>query len=180
MMFSTRHCIGVSLGGVPVFHRLTERDVGQPRARAAQDAATMLRNHGGAWSDDRRAARSAKPPMYYWLVATVASLRGTEVDSWAVRLPAAIAATLTVLLVYVFLDEERAANRGHTRSNRSCHRSAFHLAGPHRSNRHTLTLCVAVAVLSICMTRRWHIVGYLAIAGGLLLKGRSVWFFRSP
>jgi 4-amino-4-deoxy-L-arabinose transferase-like glycosyltransferase len=40
-----------------------------------------------------------KPPLYYWLVAGFARLRGGEVESVAVRLPSAIAALLTVLAV---------------------------------------------------------------------------------
>jgi 4-amino-4-deoxy-L-arabinose transferase-like glycosyltransferase len=40
-----------------------------------------------------------KPPLYYWLVAGIARLRGGEVDEVAVRLPSALAALGTVLAV---------------------------------------------------------------------------------
>jgi 4-amino-4-deoxy-L-arabinose transferase-like glycosyltransferase len=40
-----------------------------------------------------------KPPLFYWLVALIARCRGGEVDALAVRLPAALSAAATVLLV---------------------------------------------------------------------------------
>jgi Dolichyl-phosphate-mannose-protein mannosyltransferase len=155
------------------FHRLTMRDLwGSHEARAAQNAATMLRNHD--WSlarmtDERLDLQ--KPPMYYWLAATVASMCGTEVDEWAVRLPAAIAATLTVLLVYVVLARSGRPNAAILAAIILA--TAQHFTWLARTARidMPLTLCVAVAVLSICTTRRWHVAGYLAIAAGLLLKG---------
>src|SRR5258706_7375395 len=85
------------------FHRLTARDLwGSHEARAAQDAASLL--HYGDWLTPRLTDERAdlqKPPMYYWLVALVARASGGPVDALATRLPAAIAATLLVLVVYV-------------------------------------------------------------------------------
>jgi len=42
-----------------------------------------------------------KPPLYYWLVASIAWLRGGIVDAWAVRLPAALSAFLCVMFLYL-------------------------------------------------------------------------------
>src|SRR4051794_32111861 len=82
------------------FHDLTGRDLwGSHEARAAQDAGSILHHHD--WGLPRLTDEQVdlqKPPMYYWLVAGIAELRGT-VDAWAVRLPAAVAATLCVAVV---------------------------------------------------------------------------------
>jgi 4-amino-4-deoxy-L-arabinose transferase-like glycosyltransferase len=86
------------------FQGLARRDLwSSHEARAAQDAQSML-------SDDRwgiphlfdRKLELQKPPLYYWLVAAVAWLRGGTVDAWAVRLPAAVSGALGVLLLYGF------------------------------------------------------------------------------
>src|SRR5436190_4189190 len=67
-------------------------------ARAAQNAQRMLDD--GDWMllrlyDGQRDMQ--KPPGFYWMVALTGLLRG-GVDSCAVRLPAAIAGTITVLM----------------------------------------------------------------------------------
>src|SRR5262245_26487918 len=69
-------------------------------ARAAQNAQCLLDD--GNWLLPRLydgQVELQKPPGFYWLVAMVASLRGS-VDEWAVRLPAAIAGSLAVLMVW--------------------------------------------------------------------------------
>ena len=69
-------------------------------ARAAQNAQRMLDD--GDWLLPRLydgQVELQKPAGFYWLVAAVGSLRG-GVDAWAVRLPAAVAGTLTVLMVW--------------------------------------------------------------------------------
>src|SRR5262249_23974579 len=92
------------LCGVLFFHRLGERELSSSHeARAAQTAQGLL--DGGDWGLPRRFDRRPelqKPPLYYWLVAALARLTGGEVDAWAVRLPAALSALATVLLVYAF------------------------------------------------------------------------------
>jgi 4-amino-4-deoxy-L-arabinose transferase-like glycosyltransferase len=76
------------------FHRLADRDLwSSHEARAAMDAQTIL--DSGDWGLPRLfdgQAELQKPPLYYWLVAGLARLRGGEVDAWAVRLPSALAA----------------------------------------------------------------------------------------
>jgi 4-amino-4-deoxy-L-arabinose transferase-like glycosyltransferase len=83
------------------FHRLAERDLwSSHEARAAQNAQGML--DSGDWLLPRlydQRPDLQKPPLYYWLVAGVARLRGGRVDAWAVRLPAALAGLGTVLAI---------------------------------------------------------------------------------
>jgi 4-amino-4-deoxy-L-arabinose transferase-like glycosyltransferase len=72
-------------------------------ARAAQNAQRMLDD--GEWLLPRLfdgQVELQKPPGFYWLVAVVGWIRG-GVDGWAVRLPAAVAGTMTVLLVWWYL-----------------------------------------------------------------------------
>ncbi|MGH7226583.1 MAG: glycosyltransferase family 39 protein, partial [Gemmataceae bacterium] len=73
-------------------------------ARAAMDAQTILDD--GDWGLPRLydgRLELQKPPLYYWLVAALARLRGGGVDAWAVRLPSAASALLCVLAVAVGL-----------------------------------------------------------------------------
>jgi len=87
------------------FHRLAERDLwSSHEARAAMDAQMMLTE--GAWGLPRLydgRLELQKPPLYYWLVAALAWLRGGVVDAWAVRLPAAGAAMLCVCFLGIGL-----------------------------------------------------------------------------
>jgi 4-amino-4-deoxy-L-arabinose transferase-like glycosyltransferase len=81
------------------FHRLADRDLwSSHEARAGMDAASVLDGQPFPHLFDGR-AEVQKPPLYYWLVAGIARLRGGEVDALAVRLPAAVAAFLTVALL---------------------------------------------------------------------------------
>src|SRR5207247_6841558 len=74
-----------------LFDHLGERDLwGSHEARAAQNAQRFLTD--GGWGllrlyDDQPELQ--KPPLYYWLVALAAWLRGVTVDAWAARMPAA-------------------------------------------------------------------------------------------
>jgi 4-amino-4-deoxy-L-arabinose transferase-like glycosyltransferase len=80
------------------FHGLADRDLwSSHEARAAMDAQTILDE--GAWLVPRQFSgrlELQKPPLYYWLTALVGRLRGGTVDAWAVRLPAALAATISM------------------------------------------------------------------------------------
>ncbi|MCS6977177.1 MAG: hypothetical protein NZM31_09255, partial [Gemmatales bacterium] len=80
---------------------LSQRDLwSSHEARAAQDAQSVLeagRLIIPKLFDGR--IELQKPPLYYWLVAGSAFLRGRPVQAWDVRLPAALAAIATVLLV---------------------------------------------------------------------------------
>src|SRR5207253_587664 len=83
------------------FHRLGNRSTwSSHEARAAQDAQTILLDN--AWGLPHlfdRKVELQKPPLYYWLVAGIAALRGGPVDAWSVRLPAAGAAVGCVVLL---------------------------------------------------------------------------------
>src|SRR5205807_4388076 len=93
----------LALCAVLFFHRLGDRELSSSHeARAAQNAQSLL--DGGDWALPRlfdRRAELQKPPLYYWMVAALAWLAGGRVDAWAVRLPAALSALGTVLLVYL-------------------------------------------------------------------------------
>jgi 4-amino-4-deoxy-L-arabinose transferase-like glycosyltransferase len=83
------------------FHRLGDRDLwSSHEARAAMDAQSLLEpdSTGLPRLHDGR-MEVQKPPLYYWLVAAIARLRGGEVDALAVRLPSALAALGTVMAV---------------------------------------------------------------------------------
>jgi 4-amino-4-deoxy-L-arabinose transferase-like glycosyltransferase len=83
------------------FHRLDERDLwSSHEARAAMDAQSLLEpDSTGLPRLYDGQMELQKPPLYYWLVAGIARLRGGEVDGLAVRLPSALAAVFTVLVV---------------------------------------------------------------------------------
>jgi 4-amino-4-deoxy-L-arabinose transferase-like glycosyltransferase len=73
------------------FYRLGDRDLwSSHEARAGMDARSVLDDGAGGvprlYSGE---AELQKPPLYYWLVAAAAFVRGGEVDAWSVRLPAA-------------------------------------------------------------------------------------------
>src|SRR5215813_815445 len=84
------------------FVGLGERDLtSSHEARAAQNAQMILDE--GHWLVPRlfdQHLELQKPPLYYWLVAAIAWLRGGVVDAWAVRLPAALSALACVLFLY--------------------------------------------------------------------------------
>jgi 4-amino-4-deoxy-L-arabinose transferase-like glycosyltransferase len=174
--------IVAGFAGWMFFDRLGDRDVwSSHEARAAQNAQRFLDE--GGWGllrlyDDRPEVQ--KPPLYYWLVAFAARCRGGTVDAWAVRLPAALAGLCTVIAVYYFL-----ASRG--RPTAACIAagvlaSANHFTWLARTGRIdmplTLTVTLAILMLSAeCEENssfqpwcKW-LVGYLAIAAGVMLKG---------
>ena len=87
----------LAVGLVLPFIGLSERDLwSSHEARAAMDARSLLdplpgQPAGMPHMDDGR-PDFQKPPTFYWIVATIARLRGVEVDALAVRLPAALSA----------------------------------------------------------------------------------------
>lgn len=101
---------GLTLIGLTVlcwflfFFRLGERDLwNSHEGRAGQDAQSILDT--GCWGlphlfDGRLELQ--KPPLYYWLVAASAQMRGGRVDALDVRLPSALSAWACVLLIYLF------------------------------------------------------------------------------
>src|SRR5215831_14677125 len=72
-------------------------------ARAAQNAQMILDE--GHWLVPRlfdRHLELQKPPLYYWMVALLARLRGGSVDALAIRLPAAVSALGGSLILFAF------------------------------------------------------------------------------
>jgi 4-amino-4-deoxy-L-arabinose transferase-like glycosyltransferase len=117
-------------------------------ARAAQNAQRMLDD--GIWLlprlyDDQ--VELQKPPGYYWLVAAVGWERG-EVDAVAVRLPAALAGTLTVLLVWWHLRRRGRPVAGFVAA--AVLAGAVHFTGTARIGRIDVPLaCVVTAIILV-------------------------------
>jgi len=141
-------------------------------ARAAQNAQHMLDD--GNWLLPRLydgQPELQKPPGFYWLVALAGWLRG-GVDAWAVRLPAAIAGTLTVLLVWWHLRQRGRPVAGFVAAGMLA--GAVHFTGTARIGRIDVPLACAVAAIMVGgrEIRRERVI-WLGVIGGvaLLLKG---------
>lgn len=101
-----RALLPVLIFSIPLFFvDLGGRDLwASHEARAAQNAQDILEDH--SWGlphlyDGQ--IEEQKPPAYYWMVALFAEANGEKVNAWCVRLPAALAALGTVLLVFGWL-----------------------------------------------------------------------------
>jgi 4-amino-4-deoxy-L-arabinose transferase-like glycosyltransferase len=176
--------LALSLAGFLFLYRLGDRDLGSAHeARAAQNAQMILSE--GDWGLPRLfngRVELQKPPLYYWLVAAIAWLRGTAVDAFAVRLPAALAALACLLWVCFF-----AHRCGRPRAGLIAAvvlATAVHFTWIGRVGRidMPLTLTVTVALGSFYLGRQrccessrggwgWFLLAYLAIAVGILFKG---------
>ncbi len=164
------------------FHALVDRDLwSSHEARAGQDAQSILSE--GRWGLPHLfdgTPELQKPPLYYWLVAVVGWLRGGRVDAWAVRLPAALAATsLVVGLLLVLWRRGRPAAAVVAAGVLA---TALHFTDLARTGRidMPLSLTTAVVVLAFGHARRLSaalpalpscLVGYFSLAAGVLLKG---------
>jgi 4-amino-4-deoxy-L-arabinose transferase-like glycosyltransferase len=176
-------CVSVSLWFYLLFfHGLGDRDLwSSHEARAGQDAQTMLSD--GRWGLPRLFDDSVelqKPPLYYWLVAAIGWLRGGVVDAWAVRLPAAVAATVLVLGLLLVPWRQGRPAAGVVAA--AVLATALHFTWLARTGRIdmplSLTTAIAIAGFALARTRAtaWQAVpaclaGYLAVAAGVLLKG---------
>jgi hypothetical protein len=144
---------------------------GSHEARAAQNAQRMLDDRSFGLPrlfDDHYDLQ--KPPLYYWLVAGITTLRGGRVDSVTERLPAAIAATSCVYLLWFWL---RRRSRPVAASVASVALATMvHFTWLGRTGRIDMPLafCVTLSLITL-PSRRWWWIGGLAMAGGLLLKG---------
>jgi 4-amino-4-deoxy-L-arabinose transferase-like glycosyltransferase len=168
------------------FHRLADRDLwSSHEARAAMDAESVL---NGDWrlphlNDGRTELQ--KPPLYYWLVALTALLRGGTVDAWAVRLPAAISALGCVALLIWF--GRRVGRPATGLLAAAILATAIHLPWLARIGRidMPLTFAVTAACLAFYIAQRSGagrgssqfgrrfllVVGYVAVSAAILLKG---------
>jgi 4-amino-4-deoxy-L-arabinose transferase-like glycosyltransferase len=164
------------------FHRLADRDLwSSHEARAGMDAQTILND--GHWGLPRLydgRAELQKPPLYYWMVALIARLRGGVVDAWAVRLPSVVAALAGVLAVAAGLAGVRRRPLAGLLAAVVL-ATAVHFTWLARIGRidMPLTLSVTLAVGAsylargtVGSTRRALLAhAYLAVAAGVLLKG---------
>ncbi len=155
------------------FHRLGDRDLSSSHeARAAQHAQMMLDT--GDWLLPRlfdKRVELQKPPGYYWCAAALGWLHGGRVDAWCVRLPAALAALATVLLLAA------QGRRGLVAALLLA--TMVHFTWLARVGRIDMVLTLTVTAALVCFRqaaeqkgrRRWLLTAYLALAAGLLLKG---------
>jgi 4-amino-4-deoxy-L-arabinose transferase-like glycosyltransferase len=133
------------------FYRLGDRDLwSSHEGRAAQDAETILED--GNWGlprlFDPKYVDLQKPPLYYWLVAAIAFIRGGHVDAWAVRLPSALAAAGCSFLLYWF-----GIHRGRVRAALAAALilvTAVHFTWLARIGRIDMPLTLAVSIGLIC------------------------------
>jgi 4-amino-4-deoxy-L-arabinose transferase-like glycosyltransferase len=166
------------------FHRLADRGLwSSHEARAAQDAQTILSD--GDWLLPRlfdRKVELQKPPLYYWLVAAAGRLGGGRVDAWAVRLPAALAGLGCVLGLYLLGLARGRPLAGFVAA--AVLATALHFTWLSRVGRidMPLTLATGLALGAYYLGQRrrgpgsrggwrWFLLGYVAVAAGLMLKG---------
>ncbi|MBI1831928.1 MAG: glycosyltransferase family 39 protein, partial [Planctomycetes bacterium] len=168
----------VAFCGALFFINLGDRDLtSSHEARAAQNAQMILDE--GHWLVPRlfdRHLELQKPPLYYWLVALIAWLKGGVVDVWAVRLPAALAALACVLFLYlagVLCGRPRAGWLAGV-----ILASFVHFTWMARVGRidMPLTACVTFTLGGFYLGRlldsnAWRAFAYLSLGVGLLLKG---------
>jgi 4-amino-4-deoxy-L-arabinose transferase-like glycosyltransferase len=166
--------------GFLFFYRLDARDLwSSHEGRAAQNAQSMVGD--GYWGVPRLLDQQfdlQKPPLYYWLVSLVARARGGIVDAWAVRLPAALSALMTVLLVLGFAWRQGQGRAGVIAAILLA--TAVHFTWMARIGRidMPLTLVISAALLAFYRGIQgegkvwpWFLLGYVALAAGVLLKG---------
>lgn len=163
------------------FVGLGDRDLtSSHEARAAQNAQMILDE--GCWLLPRlfdAHVELQKPPLYYWLVAVLAWLRGGVVDGWAVRLPAALAALATVLWLS-FLCRRRGNPLAGFLAGLIL-ATFVHFTYQGRVGRIDMPLTFAAALslgsffLGLMEERkRWLVLAYVGLGLGLLLKGPIV------
>jgi 4-amino-4-deoxy-L-arabinose transferase-like glycosyltransferase len=166
------------------FYRLADRDLwSSHEGRAAQDAQTILSDHrwGLPGLFDGK-IELQKPPLYYWLVAAIATLRDGQVDAWSVRFPAAAAALGCVLILLGF---GHGCGRGLAGTIAAAMlATALHYTWLARTGRIDMPLTFVIAVELVgfylgqqCRKQQrraawsWFLFAYLAGAAAVLLKG---------
>ncbi|MCS6852256.1 MAG: glycosyltransferase family 39 protein [Gemmataceae bacterium] len=179
---SVAFCLGLSalavVGGGLFFHDLGRRGVWSAHeGRAGQNAQTILDD--GCWGLPRLFdghPELQKPPMYYWLVAASAWLRGGRVEAWDIRVPAALAGWLGV--VGLALLGWRLGRPVAGLAAASTLASMVHYTWLARVGRidMPLTLVVGVTIAAGYLgqwTRddRWLILAFVAVAAAIMLKG---------
>jgi len=164
------------------FVRLGQRDLtSSHEARAAQNAASILND--GNWGLPRlinQRVELQKPPLYYWLVAILGQLQG-GVGALATRLPAALAGLACVLFLYFLGCRRHRPVAGFLAA--AILATCLHFTWLARVGRIDMPLTLAVTLalggfyLGKCRRAEggrawpWFLLGYLAVALGILLKG---------
>src|SRR4029077_20482050 len=131
---------------------------------------------------DRKYVDLQKPPLYYWLVAAVALIRGGPVDAWAVRLPSTLAATGCVFLLFwfgIYRGRSRAAVVGAL-----ILATAVHFTWLARIGRIDMPLTLTVSAPLFCFFMGWQASKQRPVASGQWLVKRnrfqnlqpSLWF----
>jgi len=170
--------IPLAVCGLLFFQGISSRELwASHEARAAQNAQRMLDD--GDWLlprlyDDQ--VEMQKPPGFYWMVAVVGWLRG-GVDATAVRLPAALAGMLTVMLVWWHVRRRGRPVAGFVAA--AVLAGAVHFTGTARIGRIDVPLACAVAAIMLVSRdalaergTRLTVVSIGLVAGAaLLLKG---------
>lgn len=162
------------------FHGLGRRELwSSHEGRAAQDAQSLL--EGGDWRlphliDGRPELQ--KPPLYYWLTAGMGWLRG-GVDEVAVRLPAVLGFILTGAAIGLWLLQQ--GERRAAWLSVIILWTMLHFTWMSRVGRIDMPLTAACTwcIVSLLLGQQcsgwkrysWWLVGYLALAAGLMLKG---------
>jgi 4-amino-4-deoxy-L-arabinose transferase-like glycosyltransferase len=177
LQFAICNVLLLLLCSVLFLHRLADRDLwNSHEGRAAQDAQSVLDQPD--WRMPRLFSgepEMQKPPLYYWMVAGVAWVRNVPVDALAVRLPAALAATACVLVVYLWCFWRGRAVTGFIAALVLA--TAMHFTWLGRVGRidMPLTFCICVALFTYYASTGGNtfilILAYIAVAAGILLKG---------
>jgi 4-amino-4-deoxy-L-arabinose transferase-like glycosyltransferase len=164
------------LNGVLFFYGTERRALcSSHEGRAGQHAQLMLDR--GEWGLPRLYSVGAdyqKPPLYYWMVAATAWLRGGDVDAWSIRFPAAASAIACVLVVYTLAARTGGVAAGLVAALAlACNLRFSWLA---RVGRIDMPLALAVTVVMIAFWcarshRGWLGVSYIAAAAAVMLKG---------
>jgi 4-amino-4-deoxy-L-arabinose transferase-like glycosyltransferase len=162
------------------FLGLGDRDLtSSHEARAAQNAQMILDE--GHWLVPRLFdghLELQKPPLYYWLVALIAWMKGGPVDVWAVRLPAALSALYCVLFLFLVGVQSKRPLAGFLAALILA--SCLHFTWLARVGRIDMPLTTTITFalgafylgnLDGAARFRWHAFGYLSLGLGLLLKG---------
>jgi 4-amino-4-deoxy-L-arabinose transferase-like glycosyltransferase len=148
-------------------------------ARAAQNALSIVNE--SCWLLPHLLdghAEMQKPPLYYWLVACAAWLRGGTVDAIAVRLPSALAAVAACLAMLVLGRLTGRTLAGVVAAVALATMVHFtHLAQVGRIDM-PLCACLSWALCGFYLGQhssqggwRWYLLAYVALAVGVLLKG---------
>src|SRR5262249_12023502 len=150
-------------------------------ARAAQNAASILND--GNWGLPHlvnQRVELQKPPLYYWLVAILGRLQG-GVDALTARLPAALAGLTGVLFLYFLGCRRNRPVAGFLAAAMLA--TCLHFTWLARVGRIDMPLTLSVSLslgglyLGRCRRQEdsrawpWFLLGYLAVAFGILLKG---------